>query len=307
MIGQGRRAFTLIEGLVVVAIIGLLVAITLPAVQAAREAARRSQCLNNLKQYGIAISTYVSSYDGHLPWGISPSGFSFHVELLPYIEMTDLYHSINQTMHIGFGMGDINSTAFRTLYGARLCPSDPYAAGMATNYAGCLGDGLSSMDGVFGGGSINIRSINDGLSSTTAMSEFLVGRWNAVDRFRSTYEPNDAAAGPPVGLDAFAARCQGLVRESPNPTLNKGLFWMVGGLDFNLYNHVLTINQPSCRNTVKSTEVSAAVTATSNHAGGANSVFADGHARLITETIATPVWRALGTRSSGEVISSSAY
>lgn len=304
---QGRRAFTLIEVLVAVTIIALLAALLLPAIQAAREAARRAHCLNNLKQFGLAINNYGSAYGGNLPFGASPQGYSIHVNLMPYMEMQPLYNSINQSFHAGISMNKVNSTAFDVSCMTMLCPSDPYAAGQATNYGGCAGGDISSTDGVFGGGSVNVKSITDGLSATVAMSEFLVGRWDLVDRLRTTYTPNDTTTAPPAGLDSFAARCQTLTGEQPNPSYLKGFLWMIGGYDFTLYNHTLPINRPSCRNTVSSLGWQLAVTATSHHPGGANCMFADGHGRFVNEAIAAPVWRALGTRSSGEVVSSSEY
>ena len=92
-----RRGFTLIELLVVIAIIGVLIALLLPAVQAAREAARRSQCSNNLKQIGLALHNYEGAI-GAMPWGEGPGGWNDWSALclmLPYIEQKPLYDSLN--------------------------------------------------------------------------------------------------------------------------------------------------------------------------------------------------------------------
>src|SRR5213595_1234169 len=94
---RGNRGFTLIELLVVIAIIAVLIALLLPAVQAAREAARRAQCVNNLKQLGIALHNY-HDVNNVLPWGAGPWGWhdwSAHVMMLPYIEQTSLFNAIN--------------------------------------------------------------------------------------------------------------------------------------------------------------------------------------------------------------------
>src|SRR5437773_809625 len=93
---RSPRGFTLIELLVVIAIIAVIIALLLPAVQSAREAARRAQCVNNLKQIGLAIHNYHSSVNS-LPWGDGPwwIEWSAHTLLLPYIEQGPIYNAIN--------------------------------------------------------------------------------------------------------------------------------------------------------------------------------------------------------------------
>lgn len=299
-------AFTLIEVIVVVAIIALVVALTLPAVQSAREAARRSQCTNNLRQLGLAIHNYISDYGDRLPAAISPSGYSLYVALLPALDQVPLYNSINQTQFAIVSMAGVNSTAFSVSLGTALCPSDSDAQGWASSYAGCQGVDVINSGGVFAGGSILGSSVTDGMSNTVGVAEFLVFRPGSTSPIRVTFEPSDVGSGPAAAIDAFAARCRALSDEIPNPSLLKGFFWFAGGVDFNLYNHVLPPNEPSCRNTTKS-EIAAAVTASSQHPGGVNCLFMDGHVRFIKQSIAVPAWRAIGTRNSGEVVSSTAY
>src|SRR6202050_4381457 len=93
---RNRRGFTLIELLVVIAIIAVLIALLLPAVQSAREAARRAQCVNNLKQFGLALHNYHSTINS-LPWGDGPwwTEWSAHTLLLPYMEQGPIYNAIN--------------------------------------------------------------------------------------------------------------------------------------------------------------------------------------------------------------------
>ncbi len=164
-IGNRRSAFTLIELLVVIAIIAVLISLLLPAVQSAREAARRVQCVNNLKQIGLALHNYHSSTDG-FPLGHTKVqvysgndystwvGWSAHALMLPYLEQNTIYNSCNFA-HTGFGFtftpGDqINSTAAHTRISAFLCPSNPisnspviglYTGGNVTptDYAGSMG------------------------------------------------------------------------------------------------------------------------------------------------------------------------
>src|SRR5262245_2438592 len=122
-----RRGFTLVELLVVIAIIGILVALLLPAVQAARESARRMQCQNNLKQMGLAVHSFTSASAGKLPYSWYPNGESgtwtmaagsvFYV-LLPYLEQNNLYQGSASTPQQSF------ANAASTNVKAFICPSD---------------------------------------------------------------------------------------------------------------------------------------------------------------------------------------
>jgi prepilin-type N-terminal cleavage/methylation domain-containing protein/prepilin-type processing-associated H-X9-DG protein len=202
-----RRGFTLIELLVVIAIIAVLIALLLPAVQSAREAARRSQCVNNLKQIGLAIANYEGA-NGAYPAGDMPwwTEWSAHTMLLPYVEQQALFNSINfastrpfngtALMHDGI----VNSTAEYTIIGTFLCPSDqnrltsPWGpnnymanAGAAPNsfYGGDgngdVSDGANGlMSGPFiftgvdngqHGKAVKVADVADGLSNSAAFSE----------------------------------------------------------------------------------------------------------------------------------------
>lgn len=158
-----REGFTLVELLVVIAIIGILVGLLLPAVQAAREAARRMQCGNNVKQIGLGIHNYHAAYDmlpmqggGTADWG-TPSNvrmLSFLVPILPFIEQQPLWEKISNPLVIGAttypSMGPSPWTVaydpWRTQVGTYRCPSDPATSqqGMFgfNNYSACIGDGM---------------------------------------------------------------------------------------------------------------------------------------------------------------------
>ena len=136
-----RHGFTLIELLVVIAIIAVLIALLLPAVQSAREAARRAQCSNNLKQIGLAMHNYhtgnnkfpqgTSDEAAYAPFGYSGGWgmWSAQAEMLPFMEQTPIYNAINFSWVGAFGKGSfINGTSYTTIIASYLCPSDTNAA-----------------------------------------------------------------------------------------------------------------------------------------------------------------------------------
>ena len=204
-----RRGFTLIELLVVIAIIGVLIALLLPAVQAAREAARRAQCINNLKQMGLALHNYHDSTSS-LPWGAGPWGnsdWSMHVMMLPYIEQIPMYNGTN--FNAGMAFDPANTTTWHSTISSFLCPSDPDRLTWADGHVNYMGNAGSAPNSFYGGGStgsqqggqyagifqfvgldtngnasgpgpqsrtvIGFRDVLDGLSQTAAVSERVKG------------------------------------------------------------------------------------------------------------------------------------
>ena len=227
------RGFTLIELLVVIAIIAVLIALLLPAVQSAREAARRAQCTNNLKQLGIAMHNYLTginafpmtatvafAYTGYsASWGT----WSAQSLLLGYIEGQPIYNSCNFGWTVWWGNGlQINKTAMNTVIMTFICPSDglspdPASAacfqwtGHLNNYIASLGTttdpGLNDSTGVFGRiNSYGIQAVTDGTSNTIAFSEGLVsdnGTWNGNPQFQRWRDGiSDPGGSPTKVLDA---------------------------------------------------------------------------------------------------------
>ena len=134
-----QRGFTLIELLVVIAIIAVLISLLLPAVQSAREAARRAQCINNLKQLGLAVANYESANGaypaayGAPPWNGTWGSWSPQAMLLGYIEQTNIYNACNFKVisHEGDAVSWMNQTAVTTRIPSFLCPSSPLPQGEA--------------------------------------------------------------------------------------------------------------------------------------------------------------------------------
>jgi prepilin-type N-terminal cleavage/methylation domain-containing protein/prepilin-type processing-associated H-X9-DG protein len=198
-----RRGFTLIELLVVIAIIAVLISLLLPAVQSAREAARRAQCVNNLKQIGLALHNYHSATgsfpmgtasaapgNGNYGTGYAPQAwgsFSCFALMLPYLEQQPIYNACNFNWTVSWGKGAyINTTVYNSNLAVFICPSDGKTAQLSSNafnncnYLGSMGTTVGTSSGVSTGifassSAYSIQNVTDGTSNTIAFSETLVG------------------------------------------------------------------------------------------------------------------------------------
>jgi prepilin-type N-terminal cleavage/methylation domain-containing protein/prepilin-type processing-associated H-X9-DG protein len=344
-----RSGFTLIELLVVIAIIAVLIGLLLPAVQSAREASRRMQCLNNLKQIGIALHNYHDAL-GCFPFGKGPdytavlpnaalyARWSAHSQILPYLEQTNLSAAIDfrfppETPDIGEpgllylpGYQDpnrANATVCRIQLATFLCPSDMSVSGNwpgQNNYVANEGtwlcdltDGVVNMMapnerplGVFYNKScVRLASVIDGTSQTAFFSEKIRGQGfpnPRSDMFMMSMTNS---------LDQTYQTCQGMSASMAMPLLsNQGASWAMGEMVSTTYNHVSTPNTRTCAGMDSSMMMGGSmanmpvdIPPSSYHPGGANVLFGDGGVRFLKDSIALPVWRALGTRNAGEIVS----
>jgi prepilin-type N-terminal cleavage/methylation domain-containing protein/prepilin-type processing-associated H-X9-DG protein len=283
-----RHGFTLIELLVVIAIIGVLIALLLPAVQAAREAARRASCVNNMKQIGIALHNY-HDVRGVLPpgyvyiLGYRSGGFGWATMIQPNMEQTPLFNAINFDLP---AWSSQNSTACVSTIATHQCPTDyttsttggvmsregfRYAKSSYVANFGPKDLDVTPEDrsGVFSrNSSTKFADVTDGLSQTLFAAE----RTNAVYL---------TVIGSANHFDLETV-WPGAIKE--NPVDDHG--------HTALFQSAYLINNPNFddRNSM------------SYHAGGSNYLFGDGSVKFLKLSINLKVYQTLGTRAGGEVV-----
>lgn len=331
--------FTLVELLVVIAIIGILIALLLPAVQAAREAARRSQCTNNLKQIGLALHNYHDIYKTFPRFGYPPAvstslwnGYSVHTRILPFIEQDPLWEQI-KTASQNFALSGhtINSTHQRARISAYVCPSDqPYPDANWTgncNYPVSAGPNVvwsigansteraARQNGVFRQErETDMAAIQDGTSNTIMVGEHLTGdgdngayrKETDVKRGVAWSGTNQSTSQGPITqaeIDTYGVACD----ASTSHTSTAGQSWVRPVNFYTVFNTLTPPNwrYPTCMacSGCSAGDSQGIFPARSRHPGGANHTLADASVRFISETVDLQLYQGLGSRNGKESVS----
>ena len=326
-----RRGVSLVELLVVIAIAGSLLAILVPAVQSARDSSRRTACINNLRQVGLANQNFESA-KGHFPSGAISKEFSVApwtphnyyrwsalTQLLPFLENSKAHQAIDLDVPlygVDFQVLAENRDAVAVRIPEFLCPADQMELVNPrfgpTNYAACAGAGNGGGtpfrgDGIFFiNSALRIPQIQDGLSQTVAFSESILGRTPPRNTPRADADPR-FVYGFARAAPLTEASCEATALW--NFTQPRGFSWANGEYRSALYNHYWPPNSSrfDCISAVISgdvSEVHAAFgwrTARSWHANGVNAAYADGSARFLSNDTDLVTWRAIASRSGGEL------
>jgi len=325
--------FTLVELLVVIAIIGILVALLLPAMQMAREAARRTECNNNLKQIGVAMHNFEGIHKrfpaGH-PHKVCrshPGVMAMHYRwsalatITPYMEQYSIYKDLNLDVPLytfigpnsgpGYNVHPDNLEPVSRMVKPFLCPSDHQREidpGYApSNYTACWGSGVppwtvhttSATDGVFYDNSeTRFGDILDGTSNTAMFSESTLAR---PDTATSLTEDNRADVIVSYNSGSVSALTEALCSAiGANVNTFRNARWVDGWPTRTGYDHRLPPNSFVSDGARVSPIRELWKAARSRHPGGVNLLLCDGSVRFVNNSIDLDTWRALASRSGGE-------
>jgi prepilin-type N-terminal cleavage/methylation domain-containing protein/prepilin-type processing-associated H-X9-DG protein len=326
MARRHARGFTLIELLVVIAIIGVLIALLLPAVQAAREAARRMQCTNNLKQIGLGMQNHHDTL-GTLPWGAKNSpAQSWTFLILPYMEQVPLYAAANLTQA---STGFVNSTVTQTRMAVFYCPSDPLAGAtwLSSNPATVPNRSKGNYM-VNWGNSDYVQN----MKTTDSFAPANLGAFGSVESIRGPFRVNNTTTA--IVPFAFRDIIDGtsstmmageikIVADFGNKSDARGDVWSGTTKCGYMYTAATPPNsriidqldgKGGCPNPASDPPCFPAEgsqrqfnAARSYHSGGVNVLFCDGSVRFIKDSVNLTTWRALSTKDGREVVSADSY
>ena len=303
-----RQGFTLVELLVVIAIIGILVALLLPAVQAAREAARRMQCSNNLKQIGLALHNYHDTYKVFPSLELHTEAFlrganndwgdqigSYHLLLLPYIEQQTVADTIDWGTPMDFSQA--NRDALNTVYDAYLCPSNPMADRVHGPTRGTLAH-ITNYFGVFGsadpsGGRARQRwncKTCSAAQQNQNRSRRGIMYYNSNTKFASIQDgtSNTIAVGEVRGYRPTSPQAMGNIADW------RGMRWEVGTATY--MQPINGVHGFGCSGNCRWEVMS------SFHPGGCMAALADGSVRFLPETIDRTVFLYAGSIGDSQQI-----
>jgi len=319
-----RSGFTLIELLVVIAIIAILIGLLLPAVQKVREAANRMKCANNLKQIGLALHNYESTFQvfpqaGTYPIGATGDSFSVQAHLLPYIEQENLKNLIN--FNVSYALQPLVTQQRVSTY---ICPSEinakPRTDGMLVHYPLNYGVNMGTwfvydpVSQQAGNGALvvnrntTVADFTDGMSNTIGFAEIKA----YTPYLRDSNNPTGLGVAPPSDPNVVAGFGGNFKADSGHTEWvdarvhqagitmtfppNTKVSYTNGGVNYD-------IDFNSAREGKSTTGTCyAVVTSRSYHSGGVNGLLMDGSVRFFRNTIRIDTWRALGTANGGEVL-----
>jgi prepilin-type N-terminal cleavage/methylation domain-containing protein/prepilin-type processing-associated H-X9-DG protein len=326
IVGKRRAGFTLVELLVVIAIIGVLIGLLLPAIQSSREAARRTQCQNNMRQVGVAIQLYENAKKTlppfcELPRTTTFQPFSAQARLLAYIEQENVARQIDLDIAVPF---TANPEMAKTRIATYMCPSEendrerqtPTIVYYPLNY--CLNEGTwfiydpvsdEAGDGAFAPNrSFRMGEITDGQANTLAVSECKAYQPNMWD----TSKPAALGVAPPTTVADLTPHFGGTF------DFNGHTEWVEGDVHETGFTTAFTpnfnvaysdgvgsysVDVTSIRDGESTTlPTYAAVTARSFHPGAVNAAMLDGSVRVVSDSVDLAVWRAAGTRAGEETL-----